>query len=113
MKWQVQIPKSCPADGPPCGNARLGTFDADQCPRCWLVVPGQDVKPQPPPKVKSSPVSCPYRGEPTGEMVECPTCSGTVKLKVFNCSKNGRCTLGRKVDGIALCCGYSPRKDSP
>jgi sugar lactone lactonase YvrE len=40
----------------------------------------------------------------TGEMVECETCAGKVRLKVMACAVHGSCTTGKRVDGIA-CCG--------
>ncbi len=48
---------------------------------------------------------CLHLGQPTGELVECKTCSGRVQLKVFECSKFGRCTPAKKVDGVACCDG--------
>ena len=40
-------------------------------------------------------------------LVECPTCNGSVNLKVFACEKHGECTIGKKLDGLACCatCG--------
>lgn len=48
-----------------------------------------------------------FTGEshPDGE-VRCPTCKNNfVKLKTFKCEVYGRCTVGRKVEGVAGCCG--------
>lgn len=43
---------------------------------------------------------------------ECPSCSGTVKVKVFACGKFGECTMAKSLSGIQTCesCpGYEPR----
>jgi len=60
-------------------------------------------------------LSCMHLGEPTGELKQCQTCSGTVKLKILKCSVHGECTIEKKLDGKACCNGcpdYSP-KDKP
>jgi hypothetical protein len=56
-------------------------------------------------KTASPRPKCNRRGEPTGEKVQCRTCSGRVELKLFSCSVHGRCTLGKSVPGIACCKG--------
>jgi hypothetical protein len=59
-----------------------------------------------PNRTKTPITECSARGEPTGETVPCRTCRGEIRLKVFACSKHGRCTLGNKaVDGVHLCDG--------
>lgn len=55
---------------------------------------------------------CPYFGEPTGESIDCPTCSARVSLKVFACEVHGKCTPGRKVNGVACCRGCKDRPDN-
>lgn len=52
---------------------------------------------------------CPYLGGPTGEKVKCPTCSGSVELKVLACAKHGKCTPTRKANALACCVGCSDR----
>lgn len=37
--------------------------------------------------------------------VECPTCQGSVQVKVFACAARGECTLAKPIDGIACCAG--------
>lgn len=37
--------------------------------------------------------------------VECPTCCGSVKLKVFACAVHGESTMGQPIDGLACCAG--------
>lgn len=56
----------------------------------------QKAKPQPP---------CAHLGPDTGLMVECPTCSGKVSLKVFACEVHGACTVAKKVERRACCIG--------
>lgn len=100
-------------DGTPCGNVpaagepfKMGLpADGAHCRKCYQA--GAAKKPQQPPKPQPVP-TCAHRGEPTGETVTCRTCRGNVQFKVFACSKNGRCTVGRKVEGVALCDGSKP-----
>ena len=57
---------------------------------------------------------CNYLIQPTG-FIECPTCQGNVRLKVFACDLHGQCTVAKALDGIACCAtcrDYSPRKDT-
>lgn len=49
------------------------------------------------------PLDCVHLGRPTGEVVECQSCSGTVRLKLFDCARHGTATLGKKVAGHASC----------
>jgi hypothetical protein len=49
---------------------------------------------------------CRLRGEWLREQ-ECPTCAGTVRLKVLACSRHGACTVGTPLPGIACCAGCS------
>jgi hypothetical protein len=55
------------------------------------------------------PRPCAYLGDPTGEVRECGTCSGRVRLKVRACKIHGACTEARKVDGLACCRGPDGR----
>ena len=45
---------------------------------------------------------CQHRGEVVDE-VECPSCRGTVMLKVFDCVRHKRCTMARPIDDIDCC----------
>ena len=45
---------------------------------------------------------CRYRGEAVDE-VECPSCRGTVKFKVFDCAQHKRCTMAKSIDGYTCC----------
>ncbi len=45
------------------------------------------------------------------EEILCPTCRGTVRIKVLACAVHGCCTIGKKLDDIACCTGckeYQP-----
>lgn len=58
------------------------------------------------PEEKTPKAECIHLGEPTGELVECPTCSGrTVKLKLRICAVHVRCTEAKQVEGVACCVG--------
>lgn len=45
---------------------------------------------------------CRFRGKQI-DSVKCPTCAGTVMLKVFSCEKHERCTIGKAIKGIQSC----------
>lgn len=57
--------------------------------------------------VKSLP--CIHLGEPNGNTVSCPSCRGTVQLKLFNCKIHGSTTLVKSISGI-YCCVTCPDK---
>ncbi len=66
------------------------------------------------PRDRSAP--CMYQGDPTGEALPCPPCGGGVSLKVLSCLVHGKCTVKKKVEGIASCaiCGdYAPESPKP
>jgi hypothetical protein len=46
--------------------------------------------------------ACRHRGE-TIRSETCPTCSGTVQLKVFSCALHQECTLPMKLDTVKSC----------
>lgn len=49
------------------------------------------------------PGGCAHRGrEPVGE-VDCPTCAGSVRLKLFPCAIHGRCTIATKTADLPAC----------
>lgn len=50
---------------------------------------------------------CRFRGAPTGESVDCATCSGRVSLKLFACAVHGSCSPQTAIPGRA-CCGGCP-----
>lgn len=56
---------------------------------------------------------CQHLGPPTG-FVECPTCNGNVRLKVFVCEIHKAATVKKPMAGLACCatCAqYVPLKD--
>jgi len=53
---------------------------------------------------------CGHRGDLTGDVVECPTCSGTVRLKLRACTIHGTCTEAKPVTGHGCCQGCPDRK---
>jgi predicted GH43/DUF377 family glycosyl hydrolase len=55
---------------------------------------------------------CRFLGGADGGTVRCPSCTGTVDLKTFDCSKHSRCTPTKKAPHVACCvsCGdYAPK----
>lgn len=71
---------------------------------------------RPTPQPDSPPVSdCAHRGEHPVEAVECKTCKGRAAVKVYACDVLIKCTIGKRVDGIAgLCtaaCTHYERKE--
>lgn len=49
--------------------------------------------------------ACAHLGPETGGAVECPTCAGTVRLKLMACAVHGQCTTAKRVEGVACCAG--------
>lgn len=61
--------------------------------------PGQNLELQGNPAVE---FPCIQLGERLREQ-ECPTCNGSVLLKVFTCELHGECTLAKTIKDIACC----------
>lgn len=55
-----------------------------------------------PPPAHSRTQKCRHRGEEIGTE-ECPTCRGSVKVKVFTCDVHEECTLVKQLDDVACC----------
>jgi SAM-dependent methyltransferase len=94
LKWAGNPPKLLDA-----------SFCAEKCPKAYV-----DHEPiaAPVPATNGKPATlepCVHRGIETGETVECPTCSGTVKLKVLACEVHGKCTVEKPVEGVQCCKG--------
>lgn len=53
---------------------------------------------------------CAHRGGHVGESL-CRTCSGSVRVKVFECAVHGRCTVQKPVNGAATCTGCKDRRE--
>ena len=60
---------------------------------------GQQALLAPPPKPR---IDCVHLGVVVDE-IACPTCQGSVRIKVLACEFHQRCTLGRVLDGLACC----------
>ncbi len=110
--------------------SRRCTCDRDGCTPCWLWHhsplhrkgmggdPREATKPGHPTRIGVKPEKklqrkppCVHLGPPTGATVECPTCSGSVRLKVFACEVYGACVLAAKPAGVRSCVGcgeYAP-----
>lgn len=105
-----------------CGSNRFidtpGYVQEAQCLRLfngeWKPCPYADVPNDPeldkPPEPPRDPAACTHRGKATGTQT-CPTCSGTVKVKVFACPIHQQCTISKRIEGIA-CCAACPDYDS-
>lgn len=72
--------------------------NANSCPICWDRLRGKGGGDAPRAK-------CAHLGAPTGATVPCASCRGRVELKVFACGVHGRCTLAKRVEGVACCTG--------
>ncbi len=70
-------------------------------------------QPANPPRQPALIPDCRFRGPPTGEEIGCRSCGGSVRLKVFECSVHGSCTIGKKTDGRACCKGCGQREAPP
>lgn len=57
--------------------------------------------------------ACAHRGGPTGETVLCPSCAGSVRLKMFACAVHGTCTVSRRAVGVACCVECPDRSAGP
>jgi hypothetical protein len=69
--------------------------------------PGQQSRAVP---VASRP--CAHRGEVVREE-DCDSCHGRVRLKVFECSMHGACSLARPIESVACCEGCPDYKPLP
>lgn len=94
-----------------CDNVSGPVWTEEQCRRCWLwhYDPayrehwgGGSVR-----------SSCVHLGAATGETTPCPSCPGSMRIKILGCGVHAQCSVVKKVPGIA-CCGdcpdYQPRK---
>lgn len=67
-------------------------------------------RPAPKPRPTKPLAGCVHFGAATGETITCPSCRGTVALKVFACAVHGTCTPGKQAEGVACCVGCTDRK---
>ncbi len=63
-----------------------------------------------PPRDRACP--CRHRGPATGQTVACPTCHGTVALKLFACALHAACTIQKPAPATA-CCATCPDHTPP
>lgn len=54
-------------------------------------------------------MNCVHLGAARRELVQCPTCLGMVKVKVFDCARRENCTIEKPVQMVGqevACCKY-------
>jgi hypothetical protein len=91
-----------------CDRCSLDPFQPytlDQCRLCWLYHHDLDYRAHWGGAVGRG--ACTHLGRATGATVACPSCRGTVALKLFTCAVHGQCTQAKAVAGIA-CCATCP-----
>lgn len=49
---------------------------------------------------------CQHLRQPVGE-VECPSCQGRVRVKVFGCEIHQKCTIAKMIEDT-VCCAICP-----
>jgi|AGTN01.2.fsa_nt_gi hypothetical protein len=54
------------------------------------------------PIARRAPAGCVHRGEQL-RLQECPTCCGSVRVKVFACAIHGECVIEKNGLGLARC----------
>lgn len=90
-----KYPCRCPKFVHAPNNTTTAEICANQCPYVDCEAP-EPVKPAP--RVDT----CCHIGEEL-RLENCPSCCGTVRLKVFGCAIHGECTISKKVGSI-MCC---------
>jgi len=102
--------RPCTCDN--CGMDPWAEYTLDQCRPCWLyhhdVAYREHWDDSPAP---AEPLACRHRGSATGAAVLCPSCHGTVSLKLFACALFGNCTLARQA--TVACCATCPDREPP
>ena len=106
--------------GSPCSRIRLGhSFDAERgdCILCWQYAHNEDFnrawggggRVHPVNGIVTStltgivPKPCVFLRKQTGETIECPTCAGRVKVKLFGCSLHGKCSVEKPLPNTPCC----------
>lgn len=56
---------------------------------------------------------CVHLGGDTDHAVECPTCVGNVRVKVFDCRRHGQCTIAKQLPNMACCANCDDKQTSP
>jgi hypothetical protein len=87
-----------------CENQRPGAYTLDQCRLCWLYHHDRVYRSL----WHARP--CRHLGAATGATSACPSCQGTVALKLFACALHQCCTQARPVADLACCASCSDRE---
>lgn len=48
---------------------------------------------------------CVHLGPPTGELRDCDSCAGRVRIRLMACRVFGRCSVAKPLPGLACCAG--------
>ena len=64
-------------------------------------------------KQKLKNIDCIHRDLTSHRRETCPTCKGTVQVKIFACAVFGECTIQKKIGEIATCAGCKSRVAPP
>jgi hypothetical protein len=84
-------------------------YTLDQCRLCWLYHHDIDYREHwDDAAAPAEPLACRHRGPASGATVRCPSCHGTVNLKLFGCALFGACTLARPAS-VACCATCAER----
>ncbi len=97
-----------------CDRVHAAAYSLDQCRPCWLYRHRSDYRElwdRTGAAAEGRAGPCRHRGEAV-DVAECPSCGGTVRLKVFACAVHARCTASRAVAGLA-CCASCPDFEAP
>jgi hypothetical protein len=106
--------KACDGNHPG-REARPGPYTLDQCRLCWLYLNDPAYRALWADGTPDRSRPCVHRGQ-THREEHCPTCRGTVRLKVFACARHGECTIARSLAGVpccATCADYEPGPSDP
>jgi hypothetical protein len=87
-----------------CDRCHSPIYTTDQCRLCWLYHhdPAYRAFWQSAACGLAPPPTCKHRGEAI-DLVDCPTCTGRVQLKVFACLVHGQCTTETALAALACC----------
>jgi hypothetical protein len=90
-----------------CNRCHLitGPYTPDQCRLCWLYHHAPAYRALWDSAARAV-AACRHRGEAI-DLIECPTCQGRIRLKVFACTVHGQCTIDTPLL-IVACCKQCP-----
>lgn len=94
-----------------CEDHQTGPYGPGQCRLCWLYHNDPAYRALWDSHTMPLTVACRHLGAATGATVACPSCRGTVALKLFACAIHGACTVARAVAGVA-CCASCPDRET-